>query len=119
MRLLFSTLALVATLSTASAEALTLATTYDVAGINPDGSKYTGTLSVKLLSDTTFAVNWNIDGTIYKGFGMRRGDVLSATYTIDGDPGLVMYQVDGNGLDGSWAIRGKDGVGTEHLTPAK
>jgi hypothetical protein len=37
---------------------------------------------------------------------------------IDGEPGLVIYKVDGNGkLDGLWAIRAHDGNGTEVLTP--
>ncbi|HZC57887.1 MAG TPA: hypothetical protein VE396_17855 [Xanthobacteraceae bacterium] len=30
---------------------------------------------------------------------------------------LVIYKVDGDGLTGAWAIRGHDGVGTEHLRP--
>jgi hypothetical protein len=48
---------------------------------------------------------------------MRMNDSLAATYMIDGDPGLVIYRVDGDGLSGVWAIRGHDGAGTEHLTP--
>jgi hypothetical protein len=36
---------------------------------------------------------------------------------IDGEPGLVMYKVDGTGINGLWAIRGHNGSGTEHLTP--
>jgi hypothetical protein len=46
---------------------------------------------------------------------MRLNDTLSATYTIDGEPGLVTYKVDG--INGLWAIRGHNGSGTEHLTP--
>jgi hypothetical protein len=49
---------------------------------------------------------------------MRMNDALSATYTINGQPGLVIYKVDGNGtLNGLWAVRGRDGSGTERLTP--
>lgn len=101
----------------ASAETLTLSDTYKATGTNPDGSPYTGTVSIKILSDTTFAIKWTIDGTVYEGFGMRRNDALAATYTIEGEPGLVVYKVDGNGLDGLWSIRGHSGSGTEHLTP--
>jgi len=114
LALAFSTVA-----CAASAESLTLATKYTAAGTNSDGSSYSGTVNIKVLSDTTFAIRWEIAGTTYKGFGMRRNDALAATYEIDGEPGLVIYQVDGNGLNGLWAIRGKDGVGTEHLTPAE
>jgi hypothetical protein len=103
----------------ANAETLTLSNNYTATGTNPDGSAYTGTVSVEILSDTTFAIKWNIGGTIYRGFGMRRNDALAATYTIDGEPGLVVYKVDGNGLDGLWAIKGRSGNGTEHLTPSE
>lgn len=115
---ILSTIALLAFASSASAESLTLASKYNATGSNPDGSKYTGVVSIQILSDTTFAIQWSISGTIYKGFGMRRNDALAATYTIDGQPGLVIYQVDGNGLDGLWAVRGENGNGYEHLTPA-
>lgn len=100
------------------AETLTLSSTYKVNGTNPDGSAYSGTVKIKILSDTTFAITWDIGGTEYKGFGMRLNDNLSATYTMDGEPGLVMYKVEGNGLNGLWAIRGRNGNGTEKLIPA-
>jgi hypothetical protein len=48
---------------------------------------------------------------------MRMNDALAATYAINGEPGLVIYKVEGDGLDGLWAIRGHNGNGTEHLTP--
>jgi hypothetical protein len=60
---------------------------------------------------------WEIGDATYEGFGMRLNDSLAATYMIDGEPGLIVYRVDGNGLTGAWAIRGHDGVGTEHLRP--
>jgi hypothetical protein len=84
---------------------------------NPDGSKYTGTANVTIISDATYTIVWKIAGATYEGFGMRLNDSLAATYTIDGDPGLIIYKVDGDGLTGAWAIRGHNGVGTEHLRP--
>src|ERR1700733_10376962 len=110
-------LLLLPTVDTASADSMTLASRYDVSGTNPDGSKYSGTASVKVISDTTFTIKWDIAGSVYEGFGMRLNDTLSATYTIDGEPGLVMYKVGGDGINGLWAIRGHNGSGTEHLTP--
>jgi hypothetical protein len=104
---------------TASAESLKLSSHYKAVGTNPDGSAYAGSVAVDILSDTTFAIRWTIDGTLYKGFGMRRNDALAATYTIDGEPGLIIYQVDGDGvMSGLWAVRGRTGNGTERLTPA-
>ena len=101
----------------AYAEPMNLASHYEANGSNPDGSKYTGSVSIKVISDTTFDIVWKIGDETYEGFGMRMNDTLSATYTINGEPGLVMYKVDGNGLTGAWAVRGHDGVGTEHLRP--
>jgi hypothetical protein len=41
----------------ANAETLTLAPKYDAAGTNPDGSPYTGAVSIQILSDTTSRSN--------------------------------------------------------------
>jgi hypothetical protein len=111
------TLAFIVVAFPAAADTLTLASTYEATGTNPDGSKYTGTARVKVISDTTFTIEWSIGDAIYKGFGMRMNDSLAATYMIDGEPGLILYKVDGNGLHGLWTIRGHDGSGTETLLP--
>lgn len=103
----------------AQAETMTLASKYAVSGKNPDGSSYSGTADVKIISDTTFSIVWHISGADYKGFGMRLNDSLSATYTLDGDPGLVIYQARDGRLSGLWAIRGQNGSGSETLTPIK
>ena len=116
-RLLFCTLALLAITLPAAAEKLTMASKYDVVGTNPDGSGYKGTANVEVISDTTFTIVWSVGGSTIKGFGMRMNDSLAATYAINGEPGLVIYRVQGDGLDGLWAIRGHNGSGTEHLTP--
>ena len=104
-------------LEPAHAEPLHLASHYAASGSNPDGSQYTGNADVTVISDTTFSIVWKIEGQRYEGFGMRLNDSLAATYMINGEPGLIIYKVDGNGLTGAWAIRGHDGVGTEHLRP--
>lgn len=116
-RLFFCTLAFLAITLPAAAELLTLASKYDAVGTNPDGSKYKGTATVEVISNTTFTITWSIGGSTIKGFGMRMNDALAATYAINGEPSLVIYKVEGNGLDGLWAIRGHNGSGTEHLTP--
>jgi hypothetical protein len=102
----------------AGAETPQLHSTYDVVGTNPNGSKYAGTVDVKVISDATFAIRWTIGGSTINGFGMRMNDAVTATYTISGQPGLVIYEVAKDGtLSGLWAIRGQDGNGTERLTP--
>ena len=102
----------------ASADMLKLASTYDETGTNADGSKYTGTATVEVISDTTFNIKWKIGSTVYNGFGMRRGDTLAATYQVNGQPGLILYTVgEGGVLTGNWSIRGENGSGTDRLTP--
>jgi hypothetical protein len=99
---------------------LKLAPTYDETGTNPNGSKYTGTATVEIISDTTFSIRWKIGSTTYNGFGMRMNDTLAATYMVDGQPGLIVYKVGDDGtLSGLWAIRGQNGNGTDRLTPRK
>jgi|SRR5579872_1849159 hypothetical protein len=102
----------------ASAETMTLASHYKAQGTNPDGSAYSGDVDVSIISDTTFSIVWRIGDAKYKGFGMRMNEALAATYMIDGEPGLVIYKVGGDGLNGLWAIKGRNGNGTERLTPA-
>jgi hypothetical protein len=102
----------------AHADTLTLHSTYEVAGTNPDGSKYRGTANIKVISDASFTIHWKIGNAVYDGFGMRNGDALAATYEINGKPGLVIYRVDDEGtLRGLWVVRGSDNSGTERLTP--
>jgi hypothetical protein len=102
----------------AHADVLKLAPSYKAAGKNGDGSGYTGTVSIKVISDTTFSIEWKIGNSVTKGFGMRMNDTLSATYMLDGQPGLIIYKVQDDGsLAGIWAIKGQPGNGSEVLTP--
>ena len=102
----------------AAAETLKLASTYDEVGTNPNGSKYTGTATIQILSDTTFAIQWTVSNSTFSGFGMRMDDSLAATYTINGQPRLMIYKVGAGGvLNGLWSIRGQNGSGTDRLTP--
>ena len=119
IRLFLCAIVFLAAPALADAEPLKLASSYDAAGTNPDGSKYTGKVAVNVISDTTFTIEWKVGGETFKGFGMRMNDTLAATYTMtNGEPGLMMYKVDDKGgLRGSWAVRGEDGAGTEVLTP--
>lgn len=114
-------LMLVATALPAAAadRVLTLAAHYSVDGTNPNGSHYAGTADIKVISNTTFSIAWNIKGAgSSNGFGMRMSDTISATYLLNGQPGLAMYRAQPDGsFKGIWAIRGQNGNGTEVLTP--
>jgi hypothetical protein len=101
----------------AFAETITLVPLYDAVGTNPDGSKYEGMASVKVLSDTTFTIERSINGSTYAGYGRRMNDTLTVTTMVDGEPGVIVYKVDGKGLRGWWTVRGRSGNGTEVLLP--
>jgi len=114
------TLAFIVVAVAARADTLMLAPKYDVVGTNPNGSKYAGTATIEVISDTTFAIRWEIGSSVFKGFGVRMNDSVAATYMIGGDPGLIIYKVDDSGvLSGLWSVRGHNGSGTERLTPQK
>ena len=119
-RALLAVLAFALAAFSAKADTLTLAPSYKAVGKNADGSGYTGTVSFKVISDTTYTVEWKIGASVIKGFGMRQGDTLAATYMMEGQPGLIIYKVqDGGVFAGTWAIKGISGTGSEVLTPGK
>jgi hypothetical protein len=120
IRTFFALFCLLGLAVAAHADALMLAPKYDVVGTNPDGSKYAGTATIEVNSDTTFTIRWDTGSSVLEGFGMRTSDSVAATYTIESAPGLIIYKVDDSGvLNGLWSIRGRDGTGTERLTPQK
>ena len=82
---------------------------YRVNGRNPDGSAYSGTLSI---SDDlgTAALIWKVGSRTYKGSGQFKGNILVVDW---GDAHPVIYAVGVNGnLFGTWA----DGAASEKLT---
>ncbi len=119
IRILGATVAALVLMSgTAIADTMTLAQHYNVTGTNANGSHYTGTADVTVISTTTFLVAWHIGSGTSSGFGMRMGDTISATYMLNGQPGLIIYRASGGGgFKGIWAIRGQNGSGTEAWTP--
>ena len=108
-----SSLALTAALflfaATHIAEAAGLSGTYRVEGRNPNGSAYSGTVTIE---DDGFEVrmHWRV-GRTYSGTGTREGRVLTVNW---GASAPVIYVVNPDGtLYGTWA-RGR---ALELLTP--
>jgi hypothetical protein len=92
---------------------------YTVKGTNLDGSSYSGEADINILSKTTCEIAWTTGSTTSKGICMRNGDAFAAGYVMGDAIGLVIYEMKDDGtLDGLWTITGKDGAGTEVLTPA-
>jgi hypothetical protein len=93
---------------------------YTVEGTNFDGSPYRGTAEITVTSDTTCSIVWATGKTSSEGFCMLKGDAFAAGYVLGDNIGLIIYNVDEDGtLDGAWTIAGKNGSGTEVLTPVE
>jgi hypothetical protein len=92
--------------------------TYTVEGTNLDGSAYSGTAEITLTSETTCSIEWNTGSTTSSGICMLYDNAFAAGYVLDDAVGLTVYEVKSDGsLEGAWTISGKDGSGTEKLTP--
>lgn len=117
MRKLLLSLAMLG-LAAAPAAAQSIGGTYTVSGTNFDGSKYGGEATITLTSETTCTIHWETGGSSSDGICMRNDNAFSAGYVMGKEIGLVVYKVEDDGsLHGLWTIAGKNGSGTEVLTP--
>ncbi|MES0030850.1 MULTISPECIES: hypothetical protein [unclassified Mesorhizobium] len=117
MRKLILSLALLS-LAALPAAAQSIGGTYAVAGTNFDGSSYGGDATITLTSETTCTIHWETGGSSSDGICMRNDDAFSAGYVMGKAVGLVVYKMQEDGsLHGLWTIAGKEGNGTEVLTP--
>jgi hypothetical protein len=104
----------------AHASAQSIGGSYTAAGTNLDGSEYSGTVEITLTSSTTCVIHWETSGTTADGICSRNDSAFAAAYVLQDAIGLIVYKVMEDGsLDGLWTIAGKEGNGTEVLTPAK
>jgi hypothetical protein len=93
---------------------------YTVQGTNLDGSSYEGTAEITLTSETTCVIHWETGSTASDGICARNDAAFAAAHITTGEVGLIIYKVMEDGtLDGLWTIAGKEGNGTEKLTPAQ
>lgn len=93
---------------------------YRVQGTNANGSPYQGTAVITVTSENTCRIVWNTGGTTSEGICMRNENAFSAGYVLQGDVGLVIYEINGDGsMDGLWTVADQPGVGTEKLIPTR
>jgi hypothetical protein len=85
---------------------------YDVKGQNPDGSQYTGSVTVKRTGDT-FKVTWQVGNTRYDGTGIGNEKFLAVSYTAGDESGLALYGADGGNWKGIWTYSGGTKMGAE------
>jgi hypothetical protein len=87
---------------------------YAMTGTNADGSPYSGAVLVIDRGAGMFQVEWVVSGQRISGWGMGRGDAFAASYVLDGQVGIVLYQRQGEVWRGIWSVA--DGApGTEDL----
>ena len=88
---------------------------YKVAGTNPNGTRYSGTLDV-IAHAGVYQFRWNAV-TQYDGIGVKNGKFVAVAFANGGDGsgcGVVDYYILNDGtLDGVWGNWGTDGSGTE------
>ena len=86
-------------------------------GKNPDGSSYSGSVSISSRAGYD-AVDWTISsgrGDGFSGVGIEMGGLLGVGWGKS-KPGVVVYKVSGGSLTGKWAMAGASGLGTENLS---
>lgn len=95
--------------------------TYELSGVNRDGSTYGGTLNIEQDEPHRLYLEWRDDDSSYQGLGARVGQSLYAVWGSAEAQCIVMFlevQADG-ALDGFW-FRAKDRTlarGTERAVP--
>ncbi|TPG51525.1 hypothetical protein EAH89_19965 [Roseomonas nepalensis] len=92
--------------------------TYDVNGTNPDGTAYTGTMTIQQVGLASWRVRWQIGQAQIDGYGMSVGTVFSVGFALSERPGLSIYEIAPDGsLSGQWTLVGSSAIGSENLTP--
>ena len=73
---------------------------YFARGTNPDGSSYSGNVSITK-KDESYKFVWKIGSSTYYGVGVLKGDILTVDWG-QADPVIYKVMPDGT-LDGKWA----------------
>jgi len=94
----------------APALAQSLSGSYRAEGRNPDGSAYSGTVTIQD-NGGSISMNWQVGAQSYSGKGTRNGDVVWVDW---GDSYPVVYvRMPSGELHGTWS----NGRGLERLIP--
>ncbi len=100
-------------LSVATAFAADPLGTYDVNGTSPDGSTYSGTVTVTQTGQT-YKVIWLIGSQKFIGTGIGNKEFLAISYTSGSSgTGLALYGADGGNWKGIWTYAGGTTMGSE------
>lgn len=98
--------------------------TYVVNGVDPNGTEYTGRMSITEGSDPgKVVIEWVVTGAIIHGEGRVDGDTLTVDWVIPDSPrgastGTAEYEIlDDGRLVGTRTVDGVDQPGTEEIFP--
>ena len=100
--------------TTAPAPPPDIAGKYNVAGSNPDGAPYKGTLEIIRRGDV-YQFRWNA-GTQYDGVGVTNGNFVAVSFANGPNGkgcGVIDYNIQQGSLDGKWGYWGVNEAGTE------
>ena len=115
MRTVILALALMV-VGTDAVSAQSIGGTYRVSGTNPNGSQYGGTARITG-SGANCRIYWQTGATSSEGVCLQSNRSFAAAYILQGQAGLVVYELRPDGsLHGTWTTAGS-GVGTESLFP--
>lgn len=96
--------------------------TYVVNGVDPNGTEYTGRVSITA-GDGPAAVEWIVTGAIIHGEGRVRGRTLTVDWVTSESPrgpsrGVAEYEIMDDGrLVGTRSVEGVSEPGTEEIYP--
>jgi hypothetical protein len=90
--------------------------TYDIDGMNPDGSTYQASVLVSKVGDT-FSVTYSLDDRKVMGTAIGDDDVLAIGYGEADDSGVALMYRDGKRWQGVWSYLGAKQLGTEEWQP--
>lgn len=80
-----------------------------------NGAPYAGKVDIKSKADF-FELEWTITGQPkYGGVGFLVGDKLGVGWGTGADYGVVVYDIAGGKLSGSWTVKGATARGVENL----
>lgn len=92
---------------------------YTCNGVNPDGTKYTGRVTISRAGEA-YNIKWTIGTESHAGIAIRSDNHLAATWVIQGvnSGGVVVYKILNDGrLVGKWVGSNGGRITTETLTP--
>lgn len=92
---------------------------YDIQGTNPNGSAYTGTITITGTTAGYYNVQWNVGDVTTSGIALYEHPTLVIAFgPEDTNYGVVLYTEGiGGNLLGKWATNGGQGLGTEDMSP--